>query len=215
MVWNNYENFHERVVTKKRDGTFLKYTCNHPCGGYGNRIQGITMALVFAILSNRALLIEMTYPFDINILLHPNAIQWNYKLNIANVQQFVLIDFPNLQKNWPRFSEAIFDSSIDLIEIKLNLGFSWFFKVFDDKWTKLFHDVLSVSQNDHEFFYGCAYRYLFTYDKNVTDAIDKEMRQLQLTPGKYVSVHYRTRIMVGDTLYGRNVLFHTSSVVLR
>ena len=63
------------MVTKKRDGIFLKYVCHHKCGGYGNRIQGITLALMFAILSNRTLLIEITYPFDINILLHPNGIQ--------------------------------------------------------------------------------------------------------------------------------------------
>ena len=147
----------------------------------------------------------MTYPFDINILLHPNAIQWNYKFKVAHVQQFVLIDSVNLRKNWPRFSEAIFNSSIDLIEIKLNLGLLWFFKVFDDRWTKIFHDVFSVSQNDHKFLYGCAYRYLFTYDRRVTDAIDKEMRQLKLTPGKYVSVHYRSQMMAGDALYGHNV----------
>ena len=202
-VFSRYTEYHKQVVTQQIEGTFLKYVCTSSCGGYGNRIEGITMALMLAILSNRTLLIEMTYPFDINILLHPNAIQWNYKLKIANVQQFMLIDDYNLY--WPRFSEAIFNPSIDLIEMRTNLGLFWFFKAFDDKWTKLFHDVFSVSQNDHIFSYGCAYRYLFTYDKRVTDAIDKEMQQLQLTPGKYVSVHYRTRIMFNDALYGHNV----------
>ena len=82
-----------------------------------------------------------------------------FKLKLANVQQFDLIDIFNLQKKWPRFSEAIFNSNIDLIEINLNLGLFWFFKVFDDRWTKLFHDMFGVSQNDHMFSYGCAYQY--------------------------------------------------------
>jgi len=72
---------------------------NSRCGGYGNRIQGITVALTFAILSNRTLLIEMKYPFNINTLLHPNVIQWNYTLtNKANSQHYILQDEHNLDR---------------------------------------------------------------------------------------------------------------------
>ena len=204
-LFTRYTEYHKQVVTQQIEGRFLKYVCASVCGGYGNRIEGITMALMFAILSNRTLLIEMTFPFDINILLHPNAIQWNYEPNITNAQQFVLIDDRNLFRQWPGFSDAIFNPNIDLIEMRTNLGLFWFFKAFDDRWTKLFYDMFSVSPTDHIFSYGCAYRYLFTYDKRVTDAIDKEMQQLQLSPGKYVSVHYRTRGIAHDALSGKNI----------
>ena len=205
-VLDEYKELHKQVVTQQTEGRFLKYICNSRCGGYGNRIQGITLALMFAILSNRTLLIEMTFPFDINILLHPNAIQWNYKLTNSRIwERFIIMDEPNLKEYWPKFSEVIFNSNIHSIEIQNNLGFFWFFKVFDDRWTKLFHYMFGVSQNDHMFSYGCAYRYLFTYDKRVTDAIDKEMQQLQLTPGKYVSAHYRTFVIGNDLFYNKNV----------
>ena len=86
-------------MTEQREGRFLKYVCNTRCGGYGNRIQGITVALMFAILSNRTLLIEMKYPFNINTLLHPNVIQWNYTLtNKANSQHYILQDEHNLDR---------------------------------------------------------------------------------------------------------------------
>ena len=81
-----------------------------------------------------------------------------------------------------------------MIEIFTTFGFFWYFRVFNDKWTKQFHDMFGVSQNDSVFFYGCVSQYLFTYDKRVTDAIDKEMQQLQLTPGHYVSVHYCSQV---------------------
>ena len=186
-------------MTEQREGRFLKYVCNTRCGGYGNRIQGITVALMFAILSNRTLLIEMKYPFDINALLHPNAIQWNYTpTNKANSQHYILQDEYNLDRYWSRFSVALYDSGIDMIEVTTNLGFFWYFKKFDNEWTKLFNEWFGVSQNNNMFSYGCVSQYLFTYDKRVTDAIDKEMQQLQLTPGQYVSAHYRTQAIAGD-----------------
>ena len=197
-VFTQYAEYHKQVVTQQRKGRFLKYVCNSRCGGYGNRIQGITVALMFAILSNRTLLIEMKYPFDINILLHPNAIQWNYTPIKANIQHFTLQDNYNLDRHWPRFSVALYDTSIDMIEVTTNLGFFWYFKKFNDKWTTLFHNWFGISQNNNEIAYGCAFQYLFTYDKRVTDAIDKEMQELQLTAGKYVSAHYRTQSLAGD-----------------
>ncbi|XP_065890776.1 uncharacterized protein [Dysidea avara] len=198
-VFTHYAEFHKQVVTQQREGRFLKYVCNSRCGGYGNRIQGITVALMLAILSNRTLLIEMKHQIDINILLHPNAIQWNYVPTTINSSQHVaLIDWGNLQNNWATFSEALYDLNTDMITVGTNLGFFWYFRVFNDKWTKQFHDAFGISQNYNVFSYGCVSKYLFTYDKRVTDAIDKEIQELQLIPGKYVSAHYRTQAIAGD-----------------
>ena len=109
-----------------------------------------------------------------------------------------MIDWGNLERYWPTFSEALYDLSIDVIEIFTNLGFFWYFKVFNEKWTKQFHDIFGIRQNDNILSYGCVSQYLFTYDKRVTDAIGKEMQQLQLTPGHFVSAHYRTQAIAGD-----------------
>ena len=155
-VFTRYAEFHKQVVTHQREGRFLKYVCNSRCGGYGNRMQGITVALMLAILSNRILLIEMKYPFDINTLLHPNAIQWNYTPTTSNKSQHVALLWGNLQQNWPTFSEALYDLSIDVIELVTNLGFFWYFKVFNDELTKQFHDVFGISENDNVFSLGCV-----------------------------------------------------------
>ena len=192
-VFVNYAKFHQLLKQTRR---FLIYVCTDHCGGYGNRIHGITMSLLFAILSNRTFLIQMRHPFDINRLLHPNAIRWNYTgyRNMKNMikKDFNLIDGPALKQNWPSFSKELLNPHVNTITVRSNLGFSYYFKVFDDKWSKLLHDNFNITKDNNILTYGCVVRYLFTYDKIVTNAIGKEMQELGLIPGLYVSVHFRS-----------------------
>ena len=195
-VFTNYAKFHQQSLAQEHKGNFLIYVCNSVCGGYGNRIHGITMSLLFAILSNRTFLIQMSHPFDINQLLHPNAIQWNYTgyRNMKNVikKDFNLVDAGNLKNNWLLFSTELLNPNVSIITFLTNLGFQWYFKIFDDKWNKLFRDHFNITKNNNILTYGYVIRYLFTYDKIVTNAIDKEMQELGLIPGLYVSVHFRS-----------------------
>ena len=196
MVFTNYAKFHQQNLMQKHKGNFLIYVCTSLCGGYGNRIHGITMSLLFAILSNRTFLIQMNHPFDINRLLHPNAIKWNYagymKIKNKIKKDFNLIDYPALEQKWASFSKELFNPNVNIITVQTNLGFFWYFKMFDDKWSKLFHDQFNITKDNIILTYGCVIRYLFTYDQVVTDAIKKEMQELSLIPGLYVSVHFRS-----------------------
>ena len=196
MVFTNYAKFHQQSLVQEHKGNFLIYECNSLCGGYGNRVHGITMSLLFAILSNRTFLIQMNFPFDINQLLHPNAIQWNYTgyKNMKNMvkKDFNLMDAENLRNNWLSFSTELFNSSVNIITFRTNLGLQWYFKMFDGKWNKLFCDHFNITKDTNIFTYGYVIRYLFTYDKVVTDAINKETQELILIPGLYVSVHFRS-----------------------
>ena len=160
------------------------------------------MSLLFAILSNRILLIQMNHPFDINTLLHPNVIQWNYTsyMNMDNMigGSFYLMD--DLQ-NWPLVSEEIFDPTINILSFHTNVGFSDYYEVFDDKWSKLFRDKFNITKDNNIFTYGCVVRYLFTYDEIVTDVIKMEMEVLSLIPGQYVSVHFRSYLDAPDNAH--------------
>ena len=196
MVFSNYAKFHQQSLQENHKGRFLLYECNSRCGGYGNRIRGITMSLLFAILSNRTFLTQMNFPFDINRLLHPNEITWNYTGygNIKHVikKYFNMIDLQSLEPNWPSFSKQLFNPDVNVITVRTNLGLSNFFTMFDDKWSKLFRDHFNISKDNYISIYGCVVRYLFTYDRVVTDAIKKEIQEVGLIPGLYVSVHLRT-----------------------
>ena len=196
MVFTNYAKFHQQSLVQKHKGNFLIFMCTGQCGGYGNRIHGITMSLLFAILSNRTFLIQISHPFDINRLLHPNAVKWNYTgyRNMKNMikKDFNLRNFGPLKKKWPSFPKELFNPDVNIITLYNNLGFSYYFQVFDDKWNKLLRDHFNITKENNILTYGCVVRYLFTYDKIVTDAIKKEMQELGLIPGLYVSVHFRS-----------------------
>ena len=153
------------------------------------------MSLLFAILSGRIFLIEMTHPFDINTLLHPNAINWNYTdyKHITNTKEVNIIDQRKiLKETWPSFYRELFDPKISVIKFHTNLGFPLYYEVLDDKWSKLFQDWFNITKDNYIYTYGCVIRYLFTYDKAITMAIEKEMEELDLIPGLYVSVHFRS-----------------------
>ena len=95
--------------------------CKDPSGGYGNRIHAITMSLLFAILSGRIFLIEMTHPFDIKRLLHRNAINWNYAdyihVNKGGIKDFRLIDQGGLKSSWQSFPRELL-ANIGIISLK-------------------------------------------------------------------------------------------------
>ena len=193
VVFTNYAKFHQQRLEQAQEGRFLIYDCTSSCGGYGNRIFGITMSLLFAILSNRVLLIEMTYPFDINRLLHPNAIKWNYTgYKSSNKAEINLLDIPGFKHNWPSFSKKVFNPDIGIIRLHANLGFKYYYQLFDDRWRKMFLDHFNITEDNNIFTYGCVIRYLFTYDKVVTDAINREIKEHSLVPGLYISMHYRS-----------------------
>ena len=172
------------------------------------------MSLLFAILSNRTFLIEMNHPLDINRLLHPNAVKWNYTgyRNLKNLvkRDFNLYNNNNLKQNWPSFSKQLFNPDVKAITFHTNLGFSYYFKMFDDKWSKLFRDHFDITEDNNILTYGCVVRYLFTYDEIVTDAIKKEMQELCLVPRLYVSVHFRSFLDVPnhDHLNSSTLLSH-------
>ena len=83
-VWQKYADFHASVLSGKQKGKYLIYDCtgnsSKICGGFGNRIQSITLLLTLAMLTKHVFLIQVTYPTDINDYLLPNAIQWNHTL---------------------------------------------------------------------------------------------------------------------------------------
>ncbi|XP_065919472.1 uncharacterized protein [Dysidea avara] len=199
-ILSDYAEHHKQVVMQKKKGKFLKFVCNRLCGGYGNRILGITVTLLLAIASNRTFLIEMNHPFNINELMHPNAIKWNYvppQVLINTRVDFSLVDNRH-RVNWPEFSKAILDDTKDMVAVSTNYGFEKVFPLFEDYWIKLLKDQFGITKTDNNFSFGCVTRYLFVYDKIVTDAINKEMQDLHLTPGLYVSAHLRTKHITGD-----------------
>ena len=203
-IWELYAAFHNRVVSGKEKGKYLRYNCasQHSCGGWGNRLGGISVAFTLAVITKRALVISMPLPLDINIIMHPKAIMWNHSVDhLLSTKKYFMVDPPALKRYWPSFERMLMNNnSVDVMELQTNLGFFWFSPRFSEQLKQVFNEFFTVTvTQDYRILYGCVQRYLFTYDKIITDAVQKEMSNLGLQPGKFVAAHYRTQLIANDT----------------
>ena len=202
-IWQEYADFHKAVLSEKQKGNYLIYSCtNRPCGGFGNRIEAITSALVFAMLTKRVLLIDMTYPLDINAFVFPNAIQWTSNVPSGlSIKQFNLIHAENYYHNYNELEESLLNPSVSVVEVKMNFGFFYHLVSAD---IKLINEMVSSfnlrTHYDLIALYGCAFKYLFKYIPETLEQIDMIQSKLGLHNGQYVSLHVRSHITDGFIL---------------
>ena len=112
-----------------------------------------------------------------------------------------MVDPPALKRYWPSFERMLMNkNSVDVMELQTNLGFFWFMQKFSEQLKQLFNEFFPENiMKDYWILYGCIQRYLFTYARIITDAIQKEMSDLGLQPGRFVAAHYRTQLIANDT----------------
>lgn len=194
-VWQNYANFHNDVLSGKQKAKYLVYWCtSRPCGGHGNRIDGITTLLVLAMLTKRVLLIKMTYPIDINDYVLPNAIQWNHPLpaNLKSKQYYLL--YTHYYRHYQEFELDLLDpNGVDVMIARIQWGFYYHLIMFHDSLIAGMISKFSLkTQYDMFFLYGCAFSYLFKYHPEVTEEINSIQSKLGLETGKYISMNVRS-----------------------
>ena len=199
-LWQNYADFHASVLSGKQKGKYIVYDCigYKVCGGYGNRMHGITVLLILAMLTKHVFLIQMTNPTNINDYLSPNAIQWNYTLPKGlKTLKINLHGRTNLDHNYKIFENEILqnNSEYDIIRVEINFGLFYYFVIMGDI---LFNNVKSLfnleTQYDIVLLYGCAFNYLFNYQSKVLRAIDSLQTKLGLETGKFVGLHVRSNL---------------------
>lgn len=199
-IWKEYADFHDAVLSGKQKGNYLIYSCkNRPCGGFGNRIEAITSALIFAMLTKRVLLIDMTYPIDFGTYVLPNAILWDADLPSGlSIKQFYLIHSKSYYRNYKEFEASLLNPSISIVEVRMNFGFFYHLVSTD---INLINKVISTFKlrmhNDFIILYGCAFKYLFKYTLETHEIINAMQSKLGLYNRKYVSLHVRSNIIDG------------------
>ncbi|UJR27961.1 hypothetical protein I4U23_009219 [Adineta vaga] len=77
---SRHVNFLRLIKPLTKPNKYLIYTCNQPCGGWGDRTRKIVGAYLLSLALNRTFLINMTWPCSITNLLEPNFIPWNRTL---------------------------------------------------------------------------------------------------------------------------------------
>ena len=76
------------------------YSCRSFCGGWGDRLRGITSVYILALLTNRRFMIDMNYPCEILRVVQPNLVNWTYiKFNTSTKRTHLTI---NTMRSWQR-----------------------------------------------------------------------------------------------------------------
>ena len=205
-IWNEYADFHKSVLSGKEKQRYVKYICNDKkCGGYGNRICGITVLLIYAMLTKRALLLDVTVPVDISTYLLPNGIDWNHpSAKGLTAQNFNIMSFKDFDRVYKTFEDSLLGDEYGIVNVRINFGL---FYVLEKMKDNLLHNMISMlhmrTHYDLVLLYGCAYNYLFKYQSKTIEAIDTLQHELGLETGKYVAMHVRSHI--GDKMHSLRV----------
>jgi hypothetical protein len=93
----------------------LTYYCSKHCGGWGDRLRGITSTYILAVLLQRQFVIDMQYPCDLSNFLLPNLINWMPTVDIEQGENVLKLDLIRNQHK----SDPLDLSSKNLSEIWL------------------------------------------------------------------------------------------------
>lgn len=175
-----------------------RYYCRpRRCGGYGNRIQAITIGLIMAMLTNRVFLLEMTYPVNLLNYITPNAIQWDVAIVPRSIVTHDLYGPARIRRYWSSFvNDILTDGGVELIEFRSNEGFNYFYPeiVKSPEILQRFVSLGADSRTDYAGLYGCTVKFLFNPRPVTTQSVTSQLSSLGLVTGKYVAVHVRTSI---------------------
>ena len=79
-----YKKMHRDIVEGRAKGAkrrFLVYDCRRrPCGGWGSRLWGIANTFVWALLTDRAFVMEFTDPLPIETAVMPVSFDWRVRV---------------------------------------------------------------------------------------------------------------------------------------
>lgn len=110
---SRHVNFHRFFQPNPTSTKYLIYTCNQPCGGWGDRTRKIAGAFLLSLALNRTFLINMTWPCSINQFLEPNFIRWNQ--TIKNLSKRSNLTVTNLTASDNDYRLVLLWNNIDII----------------------------------------------------------------------------------------------------
>ena len=196
-IWQKYADFHASVLSGKQKGKYLIYDCtihkSEICGGYGNRVQSITILLILAMLTKRVLIIQVTNPIDINEHLLPNAIQWNYTVPRELNSQFMKVEY-SIPSTITKLENALIKpNQSDVIRVQTYLGPFYYIQTLSESMiNKMIKTFNLKTHYDIVLLYGCTFNYLFKYQPIVHQNIESLQKKHSLEDGKFVTLHIRS-----------------------
>ena len=212
----DYSHFHHRQLLKLRSGNgsirTLTWSCFKPvsCCGIGDQLYNIQQTLVYAIISKRVLSLYWNpTTYKTMRYLRPNKINWTYFYESKGMRkhhdddQYRLGMARTVEYYEPFYAKLMSEEDVHLtVNHELQVPFIRGIKVAStspliNRTLAEFGITALLTDNSStniplEIFSGELLRYLFSFEKSVTDKVEQIQRQLGLLYIPYLAVHIRT-----------------------
>ncbi|CAF0913014.1 unnamed protein product [Adineta steineri] len=156
----------------------LTYFCSKYCGGWGDRIRGITSTYILAVLLQRRFVIDMQYPCNLTHFLLPNLVDWIPKYHIYEQKNYLKLDpmhkygielysnisSGNLMEIWSKYENIYLTANSDYITPALKNPFF-----------QLIKSQINIQSNEstQEILFPLIFELLFKPTSIVINQLDK------------------------------------------
>ena len=189
----------------------LTWYCDSGCAGLGDRVRGIWLSLVLAMISNRLFLVQWRQPFEVerqNNLFMPSAIDWNVdqaladKLSKLSTESVRLPSGSSREQRVNRIEDYIINTKYRHVRIQTNIHFNNIVKLgklFSNRVreNKRFQIFMNVA--DHlpvavpPSIQGVLVRYLFKFSPPVLKKADELCKEMNMSDTQqYVAANIRS-----------------------
>ena len=179
---SRHVNFLRLVKPSTLTNKYLVYTCNQPCGGWGDRTRKIVGAYLLSVVLNRTFIIDMTWPCSISNLLEPNFILWNQ--TIKNPSKRTNLTVHTLTANDKDYANILAWETIDVIIFRVkDLGY-YSLLLWRDDFYRVLHLQYGLHRSSlflHSIF-TLIYELLFQLKSHPQSHLNYLFAQLRQTP---------------------------------
>ena len=214
-VLSKYADLHRSLSKKPREVRTLVWQCHksQQCGGFSDRMKGISLAMLFAVASNRRLVLDWEMVYE-RVYLKPNVINWSddflsdvlgpqkHHKKVPHMVKFTLYETGHSppymsmsKKQWNNYLKIITGNE-HIVVMLTNMEVSLLnMSRTKQKWLEDYFVSAGLSQlSDHDLddILGIVFRYLFQLDNKLLVEYANAKRTLRLTNKPYVGIHLRT-----------------------
>ena len=214
-VLSKYADLHRSLSKKPREVRTLVWQCHKSqhCGGFSDRMKGISLAMLLAVASNRRLVLDWEMVYE-RVYLKPNVINWNddflsdvlgpqkHHKKVPHMVKFTLYETGHSppymrmsKKQWNNYLKIITGNE-HVVVMLTNMEVSLLnMSRTKQKWLEDYFVSAGLSQlSDHDLddILGIVFRYLFQLDNKLLVEHASAKRTLRLTNKPYVGIHLRT-----------------------
>lgn len=190
---HNYTILHHQMRTGQIPPRWAVWSCTEQaiCGGLGDRFVGIITAFLFAIFTNRAILVDWTYPCNATDALSYSNVNWVWDKNLPNsnyrdftyfthgplTEQHPLFDGKTPEEVWGSYPSVIFTG---------NRG-----HVYSSYLLSQLKPYFEKIELRPEVAFGCLLNYLFSPSKDIQPEIQKYVDLIDRPDVFSIGIHVR------------------------